>query len=66
MRAVGKVESLNSLKILSLVTTMLVDLALYTKNKAEQGVWVVLRASGGTATPSAENDDNLKIIKMCE
>jgi hypothetical protein len=66
VRAVGKVESLNSLKILSLVTTMLVDIALYTKNKAKHGVWVALRASGGAATPSAENDDNSKIITMCE
>lgn len=65
-RAVEKLESLNSLKILGQVTTLTVKAASDTKKEADCGVEVVLRASQNTTTREAENDSKSEMIKMCE
>jgi hypothetical protein len=66
VRAVEKLESLNSLKILGQVTTLTVQTTSDTKKEADCGIEVVLKASQNTATREAENDSNSEIIKMCE
>jgi hypothetical protein len=66
VRAVEKLESLNSLKILGQVTTLTVQTASDTKKEADCGIEVVLKASQSTTIGEAENDSNSEIIKMCE
>jgi hypothetical protein len=65
-RAVEKLESLNSLKILGQVTTLTVQTTSDTKKEADCGIEVVLKASQNTTIGEAENDSNPEIIKMCE